>query len=55
MLLLGSSPLAFVYLAAVVRRGLAEEEERVSAVHSGKPSQPAATGRDQASKIFIVV
>lgn len=37
-LLLGSSPLAFVYLAAVVRRGLAEEEDRVSAVHSGKLS-----------------
>lgn len=35
---LGPSPLAFVYLAAVVRRGQAEEEERGNAVHSGKPS-----------------
>lgn len=44
--LLGSSPLAFVYLAAVVRRGLASEEAgRVSAVHSGKPSQSDAFKR----------
>lgn len=44
---LGSS-LAFVYLAAVGRRGLAEEKEgRVAAVHSGQPSQS-----DQAMDAF---